>query len=872
MKKKKDSKHANSSSKSSSRNKTNSSTPTAVSTVPPPVPSPPTVSSADKHADSGDAYSSPIALPDTAYTRQQVKDPPKPTAPQHSSSDAKSKVSTRLREDLNVLQTGLLASDAPENEVVKLLAAGKIRQLLVSDNAALIEEILRRDWVPRLLRWLHPLPTALPPFYSSRRGAVPAAAALLSTSTSTSATGNSSSDKNTTDNSNISTNSNSSCSTNVKAPTSSTSSDGSSSGATTESTDDNADVMPLSKKRKNHEVTSPSDDVSDTTEHSHLTEPSSDLEMHRHQRLHLQIGALWALTNLAAGSSEQAHLLIHKGTLPALVRLVETSENDEILEQSIWIMGNLAGESSPSRDAVIGAGVLKPIINCLNRKPNLITLLKIGAWTLSNICDGQPRHLLDLTHLGPLLDKLLQQTDDEVLSHTCWALSHLCDGPPAHLRSLLALIPQLCFRLVTLLSHASHKIVKPALRTIGNIVCAEDDVDYTDLVTGADAVYFLADLVITSPSKDIQKEACWTLSNIAAGTFPQIQTVLDSGVLLHIVALATSGHNKGGDSSLRVDAEVRSEASWVILNASSCGSDAQIEQLVDYGSIVVLNGLLPDPSMRLMALEGIERILALGERYVRTGYSPGGSLALSEHSGGPAPRNTAGYCACCSNAAARHTKVLAAARNNTRPQLKDKPAGDSPPLLCSPISSDTAKTNTSADHKHLAIEDKKTSDKEGESGDVVKTGDEVVLHKAASDGKGSGSGSGRRVNPFAAQLSVRNLQMMSTACKSAHITKRVTKIFKDHFLSCALCREFFSKHTAEVSYCDECKGHVCSKCDCSKYHLSFQELMWNDLEGSASGTSGAGGSKKSKKKNKKKKNKGASSRQWGREWKPRGDN
>lgn len=97
----------------------------------------------------------------------------------------------------------------------------------------------------------------------------------------------------------------------------------------------------------------------------------------------------------------------------------------------------------------------------------------------------------------------------------------------------------------------------------------------------------------------------------AAGTFPQIQAVLDSGVLLQIVKLATSsspgsapgpgpvtggkrtkgsrgvvaksGAGGSGGSALRVDAEVRSEASWVVLNASSCGSDAQIEQLVDYG-------------------------------------------------------------------------------------------------------------------------------------------------------------------------------------------------------------------------------------------------------------------------------------------------
>ena len=82
--------------------------------------------------------------------------------------------------------------------------------------------------------------------------------------------------------------------------------------------------------------------------------------------------------------------------------------------------------------------------------------------------------------------------------------------------SLLQLLCQ-----VELLSHPSHKIVKPALRTIGNIVCAEDDVDYTDLVTceEADAVSCLAALVASSPSKDLQKEACWTLSNIAAGKF-----------------------------------------------------------------------------------------------------------------------------------------------------------------------------------------------------------------------------------------------------------------------------------------------------------------------------------------------------------------
>jgi hypothetical protein len=66
---------------------------------------------------------------------------------------------------------------------------------------------------------------------------------------------------------------------------------------------------------------------------------------------------------------------------------------------------------------------------------------------------------------------------------------------------------------------------------------------------------------------EIQKEACWTLSNIAAGTADQIQCVLDSGSIPPLVNLA---------SAAQTDPEVKSEACWVVLNATSCGSDEQV--------------------------------------------------------------------------------------------------------------------------------------------------------------------------------------------------------------------------------------------------------------------------------------------------------
>jgi importin subunit alpha-6/7 len=103
---------------------------------------------------------------------------------------------------------------------------------------------------------------------------------------------------------------------------------------------------------------------------------------------------------------------------------------------------------------------------------------------------------------------------------------------------------------------------------VGNIVCAEDEQDYTQHVIDAGAIECLRTLVLHS-NREIQKEACWTLSNIAAGTVSQIQQVLDSGCmpsLMEITATVT-------------DAEVKSEACWVILNAASCGSDAQVNTL-----------------------------------------------------------------------------------------------------------------------------------------------------------------------------------------------------------------------------------------------------------------------------------------------------
>ncbi|GAX28584.1 hypothetical protein FisN_1Hh626 [Fistulifera solaris] len=355
-------------------------------------------------------------------------------------------------------------------------------------------------------------------------------------------------------------------------------------------------------------------------------------------------------------SASSQHLLLrHADAIPTLISLL-SSPSKEVYEQAMWILGSIAAGDSPggsssggsssnnaldtrdksvsARDVILAAGVINQLLRCLELHPKNIALQRIGSWTLSNLVDGifqQSSHSktgsksndysssdeIDMSILLPVLKRLLHTTDSETLSYTCWTLSHLCDGPSSHIAAVVTtrdttkappggLVP----RLVELLTHPSWRVTKPALRTIGNIVCAEcsDDshggtTDYTEVILDCGAVPRLKELV-THSNREIQKEACWTLSNIAAGTVEQIQAVIDSGAIRPLVEIV---QNK------KTDQEVRSEACWVVLNATSCGSDSQIEVLVDEGCVAVLGVLLSEASMVMMALEGLERVLQVEE-------------------------------------------------------------------------------------------------------------------------------------------------------------------------------------------------------------------------------------------------------------------
>ena len=313
--------------------------------------------------------------------------------------------------------------------------------------------------------------------------------------------------------------------------------------------------------------------------------------------------AIYCLCNIASGTEEQAKTIIIYGVIPKIFNLLDYSI-EEIKSQTIWLVANLASDSAQIRDSLIENKIFDKILTIL-ASTNNNNYINISGWAITNFFRVKPIPNIDICKKtfkiiarAVLIDN---KQDEDFISDVCFFFSVLTQKYKEFNQEIID--AGLLEKIINFLDIKKKSIILTSLRIVGNIACT-DNANQTQKLIDLGVLDKLK-YTLFNENISIRKETAFILSNIAAGTQKQIETLIEQNFLQILYKVFINDN-----------AKVKKEAIVAIANLTSVEDEKYMKKLFEDNILMIVSELLKNEDAYYIAigLEILANIFAFSDK------------------------------------------------------------------------------------------------------------------------------------------------------------------------------------------------------------------------------------------------------------------